>query len=133
MKLSIQSAILMLLAAATLYGALSSPPAPEHTPVTALALSTSAPSAIHLASTHGSAYQPLLELVDQYDGQLTYNRETDTIDLTVNGSPFSLLLGSGSVLQNSYEYPGDYYTENGLIYMNADQFKKLAAFSMFHS
>ncbi|RJX38835.1 hypothetical protein D3P09_15000 [Paenibacillus pinisoli] len=129
MKLPIRNIFLMLFAAATLYGALASPPAPEQAAVAAPVLSAHSESAIKLASAQNPSYAPLHELVNQYGGLLTYNRETDTIDLTVSGANFTLLLENGTVLQNGYEAPGDYYLQDGVLYMNADQFKKLAAFS----
>lgn len=130
MKLPIRNIFLMLFAAATLYGALASPPVPEQATVAAPVLSAHSQSAIKLATGHSPAYTPLHELVSQYSGRLTYNRETDTIDLTVSGANFTLLLENGTVLQNGYEAPGDYYLQDGVLYMNADQFKKLAAFSV---
>ncbi|MFF2886513.1 hypothetical protein [Paenibacillus sp. NPDC057967] len=133
MKLPIRNTILILLAAVTFYGALASPPAPEHAPIAAPILSAQSQSAFKLASANHSAYTPLHELVNKYGGELTYNRETNTIDLTVDGMNFSLLLESGSVLQNGHEAPGDYYMENRLIYMSADQFRKLSALSAFSS
>ncbi|RJE87571.1 hypothetical protein D3P07_14730 [Paenibacillus sp. 1011MAR3C5] len=133
MKLPFRNTILMLVAAVTLYGALASPPAPEQASIVAPVLSAHSQSAFKLASAKSAAYTPLHELVNEYSGQLTYNRETDTIDLTVDGANFSLLLKSGSVLQNGYEAPGDYYMENRLIYISADQFAKLAALTFISS
>lgn len=132
MKLSFHNAILILLAAVTLYGGLFNPAVPEQAPAMPM-LTAYAPSTDSLIPLSNSTYLPLHELMNLYDGQLTYNRETDTIDLTVDSVPFTLLLTERSVLQNGYESPGDFYIENGLLYMNADQFKKLSACSAFSS
>lgn len=96
----VKNIALTLIAAATLYGGLTNPPAPV---------------------TAEDDYVPIEQVVRQSDGQLTYNDENATIDVTAKGVSYSLLLSEGKISINGAQCPGAFYTEEGTTYMKMGQ------------
>ncbi|MCR2803587.1 hypothetical protein [Paenibacillus soyae] len=95
----VKNAALILIAAATLYGGLTNPPAP----------------------LEEADYAPIEQVSRQTGGELTYDDVNGTIDIAAKGVTYSLLLSEGRIRINGASCPGDFYTKDGITYMSKGQ------------
>lgn len=145
LNLVYRNALIVILGAVTLLGGLLNPPYIEPRQnadvpsIEKLQLETGSkpnpyvhtePHTAHLASSDlierdGQLYVPIRTYVEAHQGRLTYNRETTSVDITVDHVSFSLLLGEGIVMSNGRALEGGYFVQNGTAYMSIETLSKL--------
>ncbi|MEK3882969.1 hypothetical protein [Paenibacillus sp. PL2-23] len=91
---------LTLIAAATLYGGLTNPPAPV---------------------TAEEEYAPIEQLAEQTGAELAYHEENGSIEVQAKGVAYSLLPSEGGIRMNGSQCRGDFYMKDGILYMNKGQ------------
>ncbi|OUS74881.1 hypothetical protein B1748_20090 [Paenibacillus sp. MY03] len=140
MNLIIRNASILIIATATLLGGLFNPPyvepAAESAVVPSVEILRAGDGAVPIEHAqlgaldfsqktsierNGQVYVPIREYVEKHSGQLFYNRETASADITIGAVSFSLLFEEGSIMYNGHVLEGGVFVQDDLAYINAEQ------------